>query len=154
MSVRCVLDDSEQALVTTASNNHGLVNGPIRSESSRGWHLLAASSRVALQGWVHRTEIWARSSSVTTTLGRDRGDAVSPSDENTSILVGGCGVKEDVRAMNVNDLALALLATIFTDHVVQPDFGAVAVSSHSELPLGELVGDLRRLNLLGIAVLV
>ena len=154
MGIGGVFDDSEQALMTTASNNHGLVNGPVGSESTRSRHLLAVRSRVALQRWVHGAKIWTRGRRVATTLGRDCGDAAGPSDEDTRILVGSCGVKEDVRTVNVNDLALALLATILTNDIVESDLGTIAVSSHSELPLGELIGDLRRLDLLGIAVLV
>jgi hypothetical protein len=155
MGVGSVLDDAHQGLVAAPPDAHRLAEGAVATESLGRLHGLVLS-RVPLQSRVHGAQIgaciWVVGSAAA--LSCDGVDVARSRDIHAGVFGGVVAVEENEGPVDVDDLALALLSAILADNVVEPDLGTVPISSHRSPPLGQLVGNLRRHHLPGIAILV
>jgi hypothetical protein len=137
VSVCCILDNTQQAFVGSLLDDDGLIDCLITAKHLDGLlGLVLCTILVDFKCWVHRIQIRTRGSGANSTaLGCNGVDHAGLGDKDTRILLAIVGVQEDIGAVDVNDLALSLLASKLLDHVLEPDLGSVSVSSHRLLSL-------------------
>ena len=125
--IHSVFHDAEKSLVRALADDYGLANQLVATEASRRRHRPRAAVCASVQSWVQAAEILGLRSS---TLGGHGQDACAADDEDALVFDEFTVLNEKCAPVDVKDLALSVLATVFLDVVVVSNLRAIAVRSH------------------------
>jgi hypothetical protein len=138
--IHSVFHNAEKALVSTLADNDRLANQFVAANVSRRRHRPRATISTGIQGRVQAAEICCLSSPA---LSCHSQDICAAHDEYALVFDQLAVLHEKDTPVDVEDLALASLATVLLDVIIVSDFGPVAVGRHGvSIPTCNL-GDLR-----------
>jgi hypothetical protein len=130
--VHGVLDDTQEALVSTLPNDHSLSDQLVTSETTRRSHGTSSIAVRCIESRVQTAQI--RTLCLRTTALSRHGDNVRAAHYKDALVLDEFAVADEKSAtMDVDDLALSTFATVFLDIVFMPDLGPVAVGCNGML---------------------